>query len=161
MAGISTAEESAESGAVLVGPPPPFDPELLPAMAAMAQTDGPAFTLEMIPAIRRAPSAFPVPTLEDLRRGGAFEVTERLVPGPAGAPDVSLLIGRPTGVPGPGAVPVLHPRRRDDARRQPQRRVPPGRSRTPRSSARPWCRWSTGSRRRRRTRDRSKTATRA
>ena len=77
MAGISTAEESAESGAAVVGPPPPFDPELLPAISAMAEAEGPAFTLEMIPAIRRAPSAFPVPTIEDLRRDGEFEVTER------------------------------------------------------------------------------------
>ena len=106
MAGISGAGESAESGAVVVGPPPPFDPELLPALEAMAGARGPAFTLEMIPAIRSAPSPFPVPTLEDLRRGGAFEVTERLVPGPAGAPDVSLLIGWPTGVQAP--VPCLY-----------------------------------------------------
>jgi acetyl esterase/lipase len=106
VAGISTAGGSAESGAVAVGPPPPFDPELQPAMTAMAQLQGPPFTLEMIPAIRRAPSAFPVPTLEDLRRGGAFAVTERLVPGPAGAPEVSLLIGRPTGAQAP--VPCLY-----------------------------------------------------
>src|SRR5580693_10349881 len=72
----------------------------------MAQAEGPAFTLEMLPAIRRAPSRFPVPTVEDMRRGGAFDVTERLVPGPAGAPDVSLLICRPTGVTNP--VPCLY-----------------------------------------------------
>ena len=112
MAGISTAEESAESaesaepGSLSVGPPPPFDPELQPAIDAMAQIEGPAFTLEMIPAIRRAPSAFPEPTIEDLRRGGAFEVTERLVPGPAGAPDISLMICRPAGVEAP--VPCLY-----------------------------------------------------
>jgi len=106
VAGISTAEESAESGAVPVGPPPPFDPELLPALAGMEETEDPAFTLEMIPAIRRAPTMLPVPTIEDLRRGGVFEVTERLVPGPAGAPDVSLLICRPTGAQAP--VPCLY-----------------------------------------------------
>ncbi len=106
MAGISTAEESAESGAAAVGPPPPFDPELLPAISAMAEAGSPAFTLEMIPAIRRAPSAFPVPTIEDLRRDGTFDVTERLVPGPVGAPDVSLLICRPTGV--TALVPCLY-----------------------------------------------------
>jgi acetyl esterase/lipase len=107
--GISAAgesTESGESGAVLVGPPPPFDPELLPALAGMAETAGPPFTLEMIPAIRRVPPLTPVPTVEDLRRGGAFEVTERLVPGPAGAPDVSLLICRPTGATAP--VPCLY-----------------------------------------------------
>ena len=88
--GISTAEEpaeSAESGesrAVLVGPPPPFDWELLPAITAMSQAGGPPFTLEIIPAIRQAPSLFPVPTVEDMQRGGAFDVTERLVPGRPG-----------------------------------------------------------------------------
>ena len=109
MAEISTAEGSegsegsAEFGAALVGPPPPFDPELAPAVAGLGTQE---FTLEMIPAIRRAPAISPVPTVEDYRRGGAFEVTERLVPGPAGAPDVSLLICRPTGVTGP--VPCLY-----------------------------------------------------
>ena len=106
VAGISTSEETAGTGAVRVGPPPPFDPELRPAIAAMAEVRGPAFTLEMIPAIRQAPTMSPVPTLEDLRRDGAFEVSERLVPGPAGAPDVSLLICRPTGAQGP--VPCLY-----------------------------------------------------
>jgi acetyl esterase/lipase len=104
--GIPTAGEPAGSAAVQVGPPPPFDPELLPALVAMAELGRPEFTLEMIPAIRQAPSPFPVPTDEDLRRGGAFEVTERLVPGPAGAPDVSLLICRPAG--GPAPVPCLY-----------------------------------------------------
>jgi acetyl esterase/lipase len=103
VAGISTAEES---GAALAGPPPPFDPELQPAIDAMAAADGPAFTLAMIPAIRQAPPLNPVPTIEDLRRGGAFAVTERLVPGSAGAPDVSLLICRPTSATAP--VPCLY-----------------------------------------------------
>lgn len=103
VAGIATSEESSGSGAVLIGPPPPFDPELQPALDAMAEARGPAFTLEMIPAIRQAPSMFPVPTVEDFRRGGAFEVTERPVPGPDGAPEVSLLICRPTAVKAPVA----------------------------------------------------------
>jgi acetyl esterase/lipase len=60
-------------------------------------------SLELIPAIRQAPSPFPVPTLDDLGRGGAFAVSERLVPGPAGAPEVSLLICRPTAVEAPTA----------------------------------------------------------
>jgi acetyl esterase/lipase len=106
VAGTETAEEPTTPGAVPVGPPVPFDRELQPAITAMAQVRGPAFTLGMIPAIRRAPSMFPVPTVEDMRRGGAFEVAERLVPGPAGAPDVSLLICRPTGATNP--VPCLY-----------------------------------------------------
>jgi acetyl esterase/lipase len=98
---ISSAEEP---GATEVGPPPPFDAELRPALDAMAAAGGwPAFTLENIPLIRQAPSPFPVLTDEDLRRGGAFEVTTEHVPGPAGAPEVPLLICRPAGVPVPVA----------------------------------------------------------
>ncbi len=49
----------------------------------------------------------PPPSDEDLRCGGAFEVSERLVPGPPGAPEVSLLICRPAGVSAPVAA-VYH-----------------------------------------------------
>jgi acetyl esterase/lipase len=100
VAGISITDASQ---AVPVGPPPPFDPELEPALAAMSSRGGMVLSLELIPAIRRAPSPFPVPTLEELRRGGAFEVSERLVPGPAGAPEISLLICRPTAAEAPVA----------------------------------------------------------
>lgn len=37
-------------------------------------------------------------TDDDLRRGGAVEFEELTVPGPAGAPDISLLVCRPAGV---------------------------------------------------------------
>ena len=135
--------ESGESRSVLVGPPPPFDPELLPAITAMAQAQAPALTLEMIPAIRQAPTMSPVPTVEDMRRGGAFDVTERLVPGPAGAPDVSLLICRPTGVSAP--VPCLYYIHGGGMiLATTAAAVRPGRSSTPRVSARPWSRSSTG-----------------
>jgi len=84
--------------AAQVGPPPPFDAELRPALDAMAAAERPAYTLENIPLIRQAPPPFPVPTDEDLRRGGAFAVSTELAPGPAGAPDVPLLVCRPAGV---------------------------------------------------------------
>jgi acetyl esterase/lipase len=100
MAGISVSDAAQ---AVPVGPPPPFDPELEPALAAMSSRGGMVLSLELIPAIRQAPSPFPVPTLEELERGGAFAVSERVVPGPAGAPGVSMLICRPTAVAAPVA----------------------------------------------------------
>ena len=129
-------------------------------ISAMAQVGGPAFTLEMIPAIRQAPSRFPVPTVEELRRGGAFEVTERPAPGPAGAPEVSLLICHWTGA--AAAVPCLYFIHGGGMILGNNRSGGTARDMsTPRGSARPWCRSSTASPRRRRTRDRSKTATRA
>ena len=75
---------------------PPIDPE---AGAALAQF-GPAFsepvTLESIPAERAARKSRRL-TDDDLRRGGAIEFEEHTVPGPSGAPDVSLLVCRPAG----------------------------------------------------------------
>lgn len=86
-----------------VGPPPPFDAELRPALDAMAERGRPQFSLAAIPQIRLAPPLFPIPTDDDLRRGGAFEVSTVAAPGPAGAPDVPLLICRPAGVAAPVA----------------------------------------------------------
>jgi acetyl esterase/lipase len=86
-------------------PPPPFDPELAAGLAVMAEYLPGYLTLGDIPAGRRALQALiPPVTDEELRRGGAFEVSERLVPGPEGAPDVSLLICRPAETTVPSAV---------------------------------------------------------
>jgi acetyl esterase/lipase len=103
---VTTIPDTNGPRSAQAGPPPPFDAELLPVLDAMMAGGRPGFTLAMIPAIRQAPPPFPVPTLEDLRRGGAFEVTSAQVPGPAGAPDISLLICRPAGV--TTAVPALY-----------------------------------------------------
>ena len=95
--------------AAQVGPPPPFDAELRPALDAMTAGERPAFTLENIPLIRQVPPPVPVPTDEDLRRGGAFTVRSEHVPGPAGAPDVPLLICCPAGVSAPvGCLYFIH-----------------------------------------------------
>ena len=110
--------------AAQVGPPPPFDAELRPALDAMAAA-GPGARPSPwtnIPLIRQAPPLVPVPTDEDLRRGGAFEVSTVHAPGPAGAPDVPLLICRPAGVSAPaGCLYFIHGGGHD-LRRQPQRR---------------------------------------
>jgi acetyl esterase/lipase len=58
------------------------------------------FTLDAL--YQRRASAPAVETsLEDLERDGAYTVTERLVPGPEGAPDVLLVVCLPVGAIGP------------------------------------------------------------
>ena len=79
-----------------VGPPPPFDAELAAALAVITQQRPSSVTPDLIQALRQPNPVLPRLSDEELRRGGKFEVTERLVPGPAGAPEVSLLICRPT-----------------------------------------------------------------
>ncbi|GLW11319.1 hypothetical protein Misp01_64470 [Microtetraspora sp. NBRC 13810] len=69
--------------------PPPFDPELAAALAVMAESRPPTLTPDMLPRIRELGVSLPSVTDDMLRRGGAFEVVERTVPGPAGGPDVS------------------------------------------------------------------------
>lgn len=96
----------------VVGPPPPFDLELTAALDAMGggTPPGVVFTVEAVPAMREAHRArFPPVTLEDLRQDGAFAVSEREVPGPPGAPDITLLICLPTQATTPtGALYFVH-----------------------------------------------------
>jgi acetyl esterase/lipase len=77
-----------------VGPPPPFDPELAAALAELRQRLPASFTADMIPALREGSREQRL-ELAGLRMDGRFEVEERAVPGPAGAPDVTVLICRP------------------------------------------------------------------
>src|SRR6202012_5652812 len=78
-----------------VGAPPPFDPELLPFLDALAAAGRPPFTRANIPLIRQAPPLVPPPTDEDLRRLGTYELGTVFAEGPAGAPQVPLLVLRP------------------------------------------------------------------
>jgi len=87
-----------------IGPPPPFDPELAAALTVIAANFPREFTADLIPLLRQPNPMMPIPSNEDLRRGGAFDVSERIVTGPQGAPDVSLLICRPTAVTAPVAT---------------------------------------------------------
>ncbi|HET6856364.1 MAG TPA: alpha/beta hydrolase [Streptomyces sp.] len=95
-----TTSVAAPDGVGRVGPPPPFDPELAAALELVAAQLSPGFPPEAIPAMREN---IPMerPSDEDLGRDGFFDVEERSVPGPEGAPDISLLICRPAGVRGP------------------------------------------------------------
>lgn len=49
----------------------------------------------MIPLLRQQAPGVDRPSDEDLRRGGVFDVEDRTITGPAGEPDISLLICRP------------------------------------------------------------------
>jgi acetyl esterase/lipase len=81
---------------------PPFDRELdTPLRAILAGR--PSLTPDII-LERRAAGAAARLTDEQIRRGGAFELSECTVPGPAGAPEVPLLICVPTASPGPHPV---------------------------------------------------------
>ncbi|MGW2047392.1 alpha/beta hydrolase [Streptomyces sp. NPDC001858] len=75
-------------------PPPPFDPELAAALELIKESIQPGMSPEDIEAVRQGPGIALLADL-DLTLGGAFEVEDRTVPGPEGAPEISLLICRP------------------------------------------------------------------
>jgi acetyl esterase/lipase len=78
---------------------PPFDPELFAALTSQLGEFPPTLTPELISVVRQNALLMAVSD-DDLRRGGRIELTERTIPGPPGAPDISLLICRPTGASG-------------------------------------------------------------
>jgi len=86
------------SAGTSLGPPPPFDPECAAALALIPPI--PPLTFESIPGLRQPPPGFGPPSEEQLSRSGAFTVEDILVPGPADAPDVALLVCRPSRNPG-------------------------------------------------------------
>ncbi|MFF9086190.1 alpha/beta hydrolase [Streptomyces sp. NPDC014991] len=84
--------------------PPPFDPELAAVLEGYGEVLSPGFTLDDLDGARQSAAVELVdPTLD-----GAFETEDRTVPGPAGAPDVSLLVCRPASAPTTAALPVVY-----------------------------------------------------
>jgi acetyl esterase/lipase len=73
---------------------PPFDPELATFLELVADRVPPSVRPDDIPAFREGGLANRL-TDEDLHRDGRVQVQERSVPGPAGGPDISLLICGP------------------------------------------------------------------
>ncbi|MFE4696614.1 alpha/beta hydrolase [Streptomyces sp. NPDC056738] len=86
--------------------PPPFDPELDAALAAVGPSVPSGPTLADIAALRAVQQAA-VPAY-DLTDGGAFTTTDVTVPGPKGAPEISLLVIRPRAPAGHGPRPVIY-----------------------------------------------------
>jgi acetyl esterase/lipase len=101
---VTTTSAQDGSAAAQAAPPPPFDPELGAALAVIREHFPPEMTAAAIPVLRQPNPALPRPTYDELRRGGSFEVSERAVPGPEGAPEISLLICQPVGVGVPTAA---------------------------------------------------------
>ncbi|MDX2855267.1 alpha/beta hydrolase [Streptomyces scabiei] len=87
--------------------PPPFDPELAAALEAIKDMVPRGLTMDDIPAMRQGPGIALLAQL-DLTMDGFFEVEDRLVPGPPGEPEISLLICRPAAPATPAALPVIY-----------------------------------------------------
>jgi acetyl esterase/lipase len=88
--------------------PPPFDPELSAALDLIKDVISPGLTLDEIDDVRQGPGIQMLADL-DLTLDGFFEVEDRSVPGPEGAPEISLLICRPaTAAPAGTGRPVIY-----------------------------------------------------
>ncbi|MGW6731036.1 alpha/beta hydrolase [Streptomyces sp. NPDC055013] len=88
-------------------PPPPFDPELAAALELIKDMISPGLTVDEIADVRQGPGIEMLAQL-DLTVDGFFEVEDRVVPGPEGAPEISLLICRPAAPAGAGPRPVIY-----------------------------------------------------
>uniref|UniRef100_UPI0006846705 alpha/beta hydrolase n=1 Tax=Nocardia vinacea TaxID=96468 RepID=UPI0006846705 len=95
--GIATDRELPRAPqAPVVGPRPPIDPECEAGLAALKAILPEILTPEKIPAFREMTEKLATATDEELRHGGAYTFFERQVPGPAGHPDITLLVCLPT-----------------------------------------------------------------
>ncbi|MFE0105841.1 alpha/beta hydrolase [Streptomyces sp. NPDC059009] len=94
---ITPAPPRTDSGA---GHHPPFDRELAAPLRAILDDLPMPLTPERV-GDRRRRSRAGMLTDADIRRGGAFTTEELTVPGPPGAPALSLLVCRPTAPGGP------------------------------------------------------------
>lgn len=80
-------------------PPVPFDPEVQIVLDAIALNPPPALTRETLP--REGTDAM-FPDNDTVIAGRAIDWEDRVIPGPAGAPDIEITIFRPRG--GAGSV---------------------------------------------------------
>src|SRR3954471_12048612 len=87
--------------------PPPFDPELSAALDMIRDVVSPGFTPDEIETARQG-AGIQLLSDFDVTVDGAFEAEDRVVPGPAGEPDISLLICRPASPAAAGPLPVLY-----------------------------------------------------
>lgn len=82
---------------------PPIDPELAAVLATMPDTMRQPLTTANMAVKRQELLDRSSPDDDTLRRGGAVELSERQVPGPVGAPDLTVLIMQPSRADGAAA----------------------------------------------------------
>ena len=87
---MTTTVPNSESDAVTVGAAPPFDPELAAALDVIRERMPETLTADMLPLLRQAQAQ--AADMTELGLDGAFTVSDRVVPGPAGEPDISLAV---------------------------------------------------------------------
>ncbi|MCY9783591.1 alpha/beta hydrolase [Nocardiopsis sp. EMB25] len=89
---------------------PPFDPELAAALSVINENVPSSLTPEMVPQIRRQRAeALRTQVPADLTLEGAFTEESHTAPGPGGAPEVPLIVWRPTAGSSPtGALYWIH-----------------------------------------------------
>ncbi|MFC0598407.1 alpha/beta hydrolase [Streptomyces palmae] len=105
---MSAGDRTARPGPDPVGAQaPPFDPELGAVLATLGDDLREPLTPENLAARQQLDAAVrPRPTVRELSADGRFAVDELRVPGPPGAPEVTLVSARPAGVTGP--LPLLY-----------------------------------------------------
>ncbi|WP_326731746.1 alpha/beta hydrolase [Streptomyces phaeochromogenes] len=81
---------------------PPIDPEVAAGLALLGKGAPTTITADDIKKLRETNPEYLISD-EQLRRGGAIEFEEITVPGPPNAPDISLLVCRPSGAMAPNA----------------------------------------------------------
>jgi acetyl esterase/lipase len=80
---------------------PPYDPELSAVLAVLRAAQQQPLRPDTLAALREQAAAMRLPD-DVLRRDGSVVLTERMIPGPPGAPDLPVLILRPAGAQGTG-----------------------------------------------------------
>ena len=86
--------------------PVPFDPEVQAVLDAMAADPQPPLTRESLPATRAGAGTM-FPSNDEVIAGRAVDWEDRVIPGPAGAPDLEVTIFRPRDR-GDRALPAIY-----------------------------------------------------
>lgn len=100
---LKKAKFSKNKSAEYIGPPPPFDQELITPLQNALQRLTVPLTNKNISLSRELTISGSLSD-EEIRCNGKYDFEERIIPGPIGAPDIPIIICRPTKALGPYAV---------------------------------------------------------